>query len=100
MIFSLRDGDADRSSARPGRDLDMTRNSSSPPPVHECDDPAYPAARLAYMLEDSGAALVQTRDHLDVRWLEGAVPAVSIDAVLGAEATPEAQPAGGVIEYV
>jgi len=61
-------------------------------------DPAYPAARLAYMLEDSGAALVLTRDHLDVRWLEGAVPAVSIDAVLGAEATPEAQPAGGGID--
>jgi amino acid adenylation domain-containing protein len=46
-------------------------------------DPAYPPDRLAYMLEDSGAPLVLTRE----RWLpalrDGAARAVALDAPAG-----------------
>lgn len=46
MIFSSGDGEADTVSARPGRELIMTRDCSSSPPAHECDDPAYQAAAI------------------------------------------------------
>jgi amino acid adenylation domain-containing protein len=42
-------------------------------------DPDYPAERLAFLLEDSGAALVLTRDDVTGR-LPDTVPALSVDA--------------------
>jgi amino acid adenylation domain-containing protein len=43
-------------------------------------DPAYPAERLRYLLEDSGAALVLTRDSLRGRFAHAAVPVADVAA--------------------
>jgi len=43
-------------------------------------DPAYPAARLAYMVEDSQVALLLTQTSLLGRWGAGKVQALCVDA--------------------
>ncbi len=67
-------------------------------------DPAHPADRLAYVLEDSGAALALTGRHLAER-LGGAVPCLELDAERGAVAArpataPEARVGPGDLAYV
>lgn len=55
-------------------------------------DPAYPAARLAYTVADSGAPLVVTRTRLAGRAAALGVPVVAVDA-LGEPPTVMATPA-------
>ncbi|MBV9774892.1 MAG: amino acid adenylation domain-containing protein, partial [Gemmatimonadetes bacterium] len=43
-------------------------------------DPAYPAGRLEYLLRDSGAALLLTREHLAGRFAGVGVPVLALDA--------------------
>jgi len=50
-------------------------------------DPSHPAERLAYVLEDSGAALVLTQPHLS-GVLPAGVPRVEVDAEGGVDAEP------------
>ncbi|HEU0078065.1 MAG TPA: amino acid adenylation domain-containing protein, partial [Longimicrobiaceae bacterium] len=67
-------------------------------------DPAHPAERLAYVLEDSGAALALTERHLAER-LGGAVPRLELDAereVVAARpaSAPEVAVGPGSLAYV
>ncbi len=60
-------------------------------------DPAYPAERAAYVLADSGAALVLTEARLAARFATGGVPSLALDALrseLAAE--PAGAPGSGV----
>ncbi len=60
-------------------------------------DPAYPAERLAYVLADSGAALLLTQARLADRFAASGVPVLALDA-LGAELddAPDQAPGSGV----
>ncbi|AXA94112.1 hypothetical protein DPH57_25045 [Massilia sp. YMA4] len=57
-------------------------------------DPNYPAARLAYMLEDAAPALVLTQQHLAAR-LPAQAPAIVIDADHTAHPDSAPAPVGG-----
>ncbi|MEV4908369.1 amino acid adenylation domain-containing protein, partial [Streptomyces albidoflavus] len=60
-------------------------------------DATHPAERLAYVLSDSGAALVVTRDALAARLPGGEVPVLSLDAEAGPiAARPARMPESGV----
>ncbi|MEW5925951.1 MAG: non-ribosomal peptide synthase/polyketide synthase [Gemmatimonadota bacterium] len=60
-------------------------------------DPAYPAERLAYMLEDAGAAVVVAQAHLAER-LPAGVPRVLLDAQAERIAAhPDTAPGGGAV---
>ena len=59
-------------------------------------DPAYPAERLAYMLADSGAEVLLTRQALRDRLPDHSAQVVCLDADEGAiAARPETAPEGG-----
>ncbi|MBW8873679.1 MAG: non-ribosomal peptide synthase/polyketide synthase [Acidobacteria bacterium] len=63
-------------------------------------DPAYPRERLAYILADSGAALVVTREELLARLPADGAPALCLDRAWGDFGTVEetaATPAGGPV---
>jgi amino acid adenylation domain-containing protein/non-ribosomal peptide synthase protein (TIGR01720 family) len=68
-------------------------------------DPDYPVERLAYMLEDSGAALVLTQAHLRDALPSSAVPVVCLDrdSALFADCpahAPDARGGGATLAYV
>ncbi|HMB52003.1 MAG TPA: amino acid adenylation domain-containing protein, partial [Thermoanaerobaculia bacterium] len=62
-------------------------------------DPAYPQDRVAFMLADSGAAVVVSRDELAGRLPEGDAVRLSVDAV-GDEGDEAPAPHGGDADQV
>ncbi|MEW5926515.1 MAG: amino acid adenylation domain-containing protein [Gemmatimonadota bacterium] len=61
-------------------------------------DPAYPADRLAWMVADSGAAVLVTQAHLAGRLPREGVRVVALDAERGSiDARPEAAPESGAL---
>ncbi|HSU84333.1 MAG TPA: amino acid adenylation domain-containing protein, partial [Thermoanaerobaculia bacterium] len=65
-------------------------------------DPAYPEERIRFMLEDSGAAAVITRQELADRLPAGAPPQLVVDAMDGgtAEPLPAASAGAGQLAYL
>jgi amino acid adenylation domain-containing protein len=63
-------------------------------------DPAYPAERLAFMLEDSGCAVILTQTHLVDRLPVHSAAVLTLDAPAGPSSTPPTPPAARNLAYL